>query len=49
MALSWLCINVIVVPSNLTESWVAAYAAPKFAIDSQYKTTELRLLVAAIP
>ncbi len=49
MVLSWLCIAAIVVPCNFIDSWVAAYAAPKFEMVSPYETTESSLLVAAIP
>ncbi len=48
MALSWLCIAAIIVPCDFTDSWVVAYAAPKFAIDLPYETTKSSLLVAAI-
>ncbi len=47
--LSWLCIDLIVLPCNLIDSWVVEYVAPKFRIDSPYETTESSLLVAAIP
>ncbi len=48
IACSWVCINAIVVPWVLTDSWVAAYAAPKFAIDSLYNATVSSSLTAAI-
>jgi hypothetical protein len=34
---------------RLTDLCVVAYAAPKFAIDLLYDTTELSLLMAAMP
>ncbi len=46
---SWVCINAIVVPWVLTNSWVSAYAAPKFAMDLPYNATVSSLLTAAIP
>jgi hypothetical protein len=49
MVLSWLCIAAIVVPCDFTDSWVAAYAAPKFEMVSPYETTESLLLLVAIP
>ncbi len=35
-------------PCNLTDSWVAAYTAPKFEMVSPYEMTELSLLVPPI-
>ena len=32
----------------LTDSWVAAYAAPKFVVDSPYNATVLLSLTSAI-
>jgi hypothetical protein len=44
------CRVAIVEPCVLMDSWVAAYAAPKLAIDLQYETTNaLLLLTTAIP
>jgi hypothetical protein len=45
---SWVYIDTIVVPWVLTNSWVAAYAAPKFAIDLPYNATVSSSLTAAI-
>ncbi len=39
----------MVMPCDFTDSWVAAYAAPKFEIVFPYEITELSLLVAVIP
>jgi hypothetical protein len=43
MALSWLCITVIVVLCHFTDFWVAASAAPVFAIYSPCEIMELSL------
>ena len=47
--LSWVCSATIVEPWVLTDSWVAAYAAPKLAIVSPYDATVSSSLTAAIP